>query len=240
MLRALILDKRSSVLAMQVCRALARRGYRVDTFGQVGSPAFRSRFCDQVWTPASWRPEVIAATLDHLVQTNRFDAIYLCNEELLAVVLDLIPSGKWNALLLSKPNLVKTLLSKNTALAVARDAKVATPRTAIPGNDSDVALIGRELGFPLLVKGERGDGGRNVRVVTSSDGLLSTYREVQRREAAYGGRPALQEYVAGPAYSVGGLFHQGRALRVCAHRKLLTFPPRGGWTVKGITERPPR
>src|SRR5207245_8603316 len=29
-------------------------------------------------------------------------------------------------------------------------------------------------------------------------------------------------------------------LRVCAHRKLLTFPPGGGWTVKGITERPPR
>ena len=238
--RALILDKRSSVLAMQVCRALARRGYRVDIFGQKGSPAFRSRFCDQEWTPAAWRPDVIAATLLRLVQTCRFDAIYLCSEELLAIVLDLTARGKWNALPLSKTVSLQMLLSKNVTLHAAEDAKVAIPRTAIPGNDGDVSLIGREFGFPLLVKGERGDGGSNVRVVTSADRLLATYHEVRRREAAYAGRPVIQEHVAGPAYSVGGLFHKGRPLRVCAHRKLLTFPPGGGWTVKGVTERPPR
>src|SRR5712692_4683282 len=126
--RALILDKRSGVLAMQVCRALARRGYRVDIFGQEGSPAFRSRFCDREWTPAAWRPDVIAATLLRLVQTCRFDAIYLCSEELLAIVLDLTARGKWNALPLSKTDSLTMLLSKNATLRVAQDAQVATPR----------------------------------------------------------------------------------------------------------------
>ena len=239
MLRALILDKRSGVLATQVCRALAQRGYRVDIFGQEGSPAFRSRFCDREWTPAVWRPEAIAATLQRLVQTYRFDAIYLCSEEILAIFLDLTASGKWNALPLSKTESLKMLLSKNVSLRVAQDAKVATPRTVIPDDDSDLPLIGRELGFPLLVKGERGDAGRNVRVVTSADRLLAAFHEVRHTEAAYAGRPVIQEYVAGSAYSVGGLFRKGRPLRICAHRKLLTFPPAGGWTVKGVTERPP-
>lgn len=238
--RALILDKRSSILAMQVCRALARRGYRVDIFGQKGSPAFSSRFCDRQWTPVAWQPEAIAATLRRLVETYKFDVIYLCSEELLAIVLALTASGRWNALPLSNADSLITLLSKNATLRVAQDAKVAIPRTAIPGNETDVPSIGRELGFPLLVKGERGDSGRNVRVVASADRLLATYREVRQREADYSGRPALQEYVAGPAYSVGGLFHHGRPLRICAHRKLLIFPPSGGWSVKGITERPPR
>src|SRR2546425_4438785 len=146
--RALILDKRSSVLAMQVCRALARRGYRVEIFGQESSPAFRSRFCDQEWTPAAWRPDVIAATLQRLVQTYKFDVIYLCSEELLAIVLDLMVSGRWNALPLSKTDSVRMLLSKNVALRVVKGANIAVPRTALPGSDNDISLIGRELGFP--------------------------------------------------------------------------------------------
>jgi predicted ATP-grasp superfamily ATP-dependent carboligase len=59
-----------------------------------------------------------------------------------------------------------------------------------------------------------------------------------RIEEPYGGRPALQQFIKGQAYSVGGLFHNGRPLRLCAHRKLLTYPRGGGVTVKGVTERP--
>ena len=239
MLHALILDKRSSVLSMQVCRALAHRGYQVDIFGMKGSPAFRSRFCHRVWTPDEWLPDAIAATLQRLINTCAFDVVYLCSEELLPIVLDLTAGGSWRGLPLSKAESLRTLLSKHQTLRVAHDADVAVPRTMIPASENDVLPIGRELGFPLLVKGERGDGGRNVRVVTSADSLLAAYREVRKREATYAGRPSLQQYVAGPAYSVGGLFHRGQPLRVCAHRKLLTFPPGGGWSVKGITERPP-
>ena len=237
--RALILDKRSSVLGLQVCRALARRGYQVELFGQNGSPAFRSRFCDEHWTPAAWLPDAIAATLQRLVETYTFDIIYLCSEELLPIVVDLTAAGRWRALPLSKSESLRTLLSKHETLRVAEDAGVAVPRTVIPVGEKVVSSIGQKLGFPVLVKGERGDSGRNVRVVTSADRLLATYCEVRKQEATYSGRPSLQEYVAGPAYSVGGLFDRGEPLRVCAHRKLLTFPPGGGWSVKGITERPP-
>ncbi len=48
MSKALILDRRAAVLAIQVCRSLAKRGHIVDIFGEPGSPAFHSRFCTVV------------------------------------------------------------------------------------------------------------------------------------------------------------------------------------------------
>jgi predicted ATP-grasp superfamily ATP-dependent carboligase len=112
------------------------------------------------------------------------------------------------------------------------------PATIIPSDESEVAQALRELSFPLLVKGERGESCQNVRMVYRREDLLPIYRSIARREAAYGGKPALQQLIRGRSYSVGGLFHKGQALRLCAHRKLLTYPPLGGRTVKGVTERP--
>src|SRR2546430_1962492 len=61
--------------------------------------------------------------------------------------------------------------------------------------------------------------------VCSSD--LHHYRDVMTRETLYGGQPALQEFIPGTAYSIGGLFYAGQALRACAHRKILTYPAAG-------------
>ncbi len=238
MRRALILDKRAGTLSIQLCRALARRGYSVDVFGERGSAAFRSRHCAHAVEAPPWHPDLVAPVLRQIVGDRRYDAIYLCNEEILAMLRRSARPEGWSGLPLSDFATIDTLLSKHATLACVARAGVAVPITIIPANEHEVQHIGRELRTPLLVKGERGDGGKNVRIVSRLEDLLPTYREVLGRESAYGGRPALQELILGQAYSVGGLFADGRALRVCAHRKLLTYPPAGGWTVKGVTERP--
>jgi len=133
---------------------------------------------------------------------------------------------------------LKLAFSKNDALATAAAAGVPVPRTVVPAHGDDVAALGETLGFPLVVKGEKGGAAQHVRIVRRPVELLSRYREIVHRERKYCGRPALQEFIAGPTYSVGGLFDRGRPLRVLAHRRLLTYPPDGGHTVKGVTERP--
>jgi predicted ATP-grasp superfamily ATP-dependent carboligase len=238
MRRALILDKRAGSLSIQLCRALARRGYQVDLFGQAGSAAFWSRHCARALKAPPWRPDAVAPALRRIIDRGTYDAVYLCNEEILEMLHHVPHSAAWNGLPLSDTATIELLLSKHDTLSQMARAGVPVPTTIIPANEQEVEHAGRELRLPLLVKGERGDGGRNVRLVKRREDLRSTYAQIASCEAAYGGRPALQEVIRGDAYSVGGLFVEGRALRICAHRKLLTYPPKGGWTVKGVTERP--
>ncbi len=238
MRRALILDKRAGTLAIQVCRALARRAYQVDIFGTRGSIAFKSKFCARALEVAAWNPDRIATSLSAIFADAGYDAIYLCNEEILALI-PLIPkSVPLKVLPMPAMAAVRTLLSKHETLDRVRREGIPVPPTIVPLDEKEAELAAREMKLPFLIKGERGDNSKNLRIVTHPKSLLPLYREMVRIEEPYGGRPALQQIIKGEAYSVGGLFQDGRPLRLCAHRKLLTYPRAGGVTVKGVTERP--
>lgn len=84
------------------------------------------------------------------------------------------------------------------------------------------------LGLPLVLKGATGEGGARVRIAESR-------RELARllgRAALLGGSWAAQEHVDGPTCLVGGLFHEGRALRLYAAEKLEQHPPRTGPAIR--------
>lgn len=237
--KALILDRRAAVLAMQVCRSLARRGNVVDIFGEPGSPAFHSRFCSGRLISPRWdAKERVVEAMQNVVEHGAYDAIYLCSEEILEIIIPLLGSASWRALPSSPPSFLRLMMSKNLVLDLAQRSGVSVPETVVPEDEEELDVIARNLGMPLVIKGEKGESGRNVRIVRSLRDVRAAYRDVCASEASYGGHPALQEFVQGTAYSVGGLFQAGRPLRICAHRKLLTYPPQGGWTVKGVTARP--
>jgi len=240
MSKALILDRRAAVLAIQVCRSLAKRGHIVDIFGEPGSPAFHSRFCNGRLLSPRWdgKDRVVEA-LQNIVEHGAYDAIYLCSEDILEIIIPLLGYSSWRALPISAPSFLGLMMSKNRVLDLAQRSGVSVPATVVPTSEDQLDVFAREIGIPLVIKGEKGESGRNVRIVRSLTNVRAAYRDVCAREASYGGRPALQEFVRGTAYSVGGLFQNGRPLRICAHRKILTYPPQGGWTVKGVTERPP-
>jgi biotin carboxylase len=147
---------------------------------------------------------------------------------------------RWPGLVLSAPQSLYAALSKFAMMRVAAEAGVSTPRTSRVKDECDLAIAACAFGFPLIIKGDRGESGNHVRIVRSSPELLRAYREIVLLEQSSGDQGVLlQEYVAGIGYSVGGLFHHGRPLRVCAHRKRVGVPPLGGLTVRGVTERPP-
>ena len=237
--KVLILDRRAAVLAMQVCRSLARRGSTVDIFGESGSPAFQSRFCSGRLVAPKWDAnDCVVEALQEIVEHGAYDAIYLCNEDILEIIIPLLGSVSWRALPASAPASLRLMMSKNQVLDLAQRSGVSVPTTIVPESEDQLDVFARDLGMPLVIKGEKGESGRNVRIVHSLSDVRAAYREVCAREEHYGGRPALQHFVRGTGYSVGGLFQNGHPLRICAHRKILTYPPQGGWTVKGVTERP--
>jgi biotin carboxylase len=174
-----------------------------------------------------------------VVSAQRYDAIFLCNEEVLDAIMTLPEYEQWPGLVLSTRSSLLTALSKFAMMQVARDAGVAIPKSFLPHDETELPTIAKDLGFPLIIKGDRGESGNHVRLVDRPGKLFSAYREVAALEAGSGYRPLVQKYVRGTAYSVGGLFYQGQPLRVCAHRKLVGVPPLGGLTVRGVTERCP-
>src|SRR5713101_1371759 len=237
--RALIIDSRA-VLATDVCRSLSRLKWSVDIVGQKGSPAFRSRRCRRRLAPPSFSTgECFLKMLRNTVEEGGYDAIFICSEAILELILPLIGvCPAWRALPLSAPDSVKVTLSKSASLRLAEKAGVVVPRTLVPTDQNQVEALGRELGFPLVVKGDKGEATQNVRFVWQPSELLARYMQVSAADSVYHGRPALQEFIPGPQYSLGGLFHDGEPLRICAYRKLFTYPIPGGLTAKAITERP--
>lgn len=131
-------------------------------------------------------------------------------------------------------------LDRGAFTDAAERAGFAVPRT-IECVDVDAALAAaEELGYPVLVKPRRsavpvaGDRMRQrpSRPAADADGL--------RRLAPEFGSPfALQEHVAGPVISFGGVAADGRLLGLCASRYVRTFPATGGSASFTQTFSPP-
>src|SRR5579863_2841821 len=238
--RALILDRRP-VIGTEICRSMARRGFAVDMLGEANSPAFHSRFCARSFVAPSLETGMpFLEAVREVMRDNCYDAIFVCNEEVLEAMLSLPECGLWPGLPLPSRTALSNALSKSAMTEIARDAGVAVPLTVTPVDENELGSVAKDLSFPLVVKGDRGESGQRVRICRDSDELLAGYREIAKLERDGGRLISIQKHIAGVAYSVGGLFCDGTPLRVCAHRKLVTIPPHGGLTVSGITELCPR
>jgi hypothetical protein len=225
---------------VQVAADLARLGCAVDAVARRSAPIMRSRHCRRGFVSPSPSAPEFGAVLRERLATGAYDAVYLCTDEVIASVttMAMAADGAW-PIPVSRPETVELLKSKNAVLDFLRMAGVPIPRTLVP-DPQDLVSAARELGWPLLVKGDRGQGAQHVRFVDRLDQLSAAYAEIAALECDARRRPALQECVPGPTYLVGGLFDHGRPLRLCAHRMALMYPARGGETVQAVTERPTR
>lgn len=97
------------------------------------------------------------------------------------------------------PDLLDQMGDKTAARAVARRVNVPIlPGTENPVSDPAEALrVGREIGFPLIVKAAFGGGGRGMRVVTKESDLEGLLGEAQAEAARAFGNPAvfLERYI---------------------------------------------
>jgi predicted ATP-grasp superfamily ATP-dependent carboligase len=131
------------------------------------------------------------------------------------------------------------LLRKNAACQHATSIGVPTPMLHYPAELEEVREIASHITYPAVVKGELGSSGSHVRYAVGPEELVEHYREIAAMERPVGGRPTVQEYIPGPGYVVHCLFHEGRALAICSHRKEREYPVSGGVTSAGMTVHEP-
>lgn len=102
------------------------------------------------------------------------------------------------------PEAMAKLGDKNTAKAIARDAKVPV----VPGSvgliesESEAIRIAHEIGFPVLIKASAGGGGRGMRVASNDLSLKSALQQAKAEaEAAFGnGAIYLEKYIEHPRH----------------------------------------
>jgi predicted ATP-grasp superfamily ATP-dependent carboligase len=236
--RALILDDHSYT-AVQVCRQLAKRGYTVEVFADPCAPVFASQYCHRKLFSGSKDPGDVQL-LEKLAGPNSYDVIYLCSEHILGKIAQHLEHfGPWKGLLVSEPSLLRRLLTKSAVIRLVGEAGIPIPRTLFPASESEMELLGQTVKYPCLIKGEGGESSRTIRIVRSRDEMQASYHEVLHEgNPRTVSMPYLQEFLTGPTYSVGGLFQNGKAIRICAVRMALMEPYKAGLMVKGVTERP--
>lgn len=104
----------------------------------------------------------------------------------------------------------KAIMSDYVAGAGARIPR-QIPVTAAA--DADRAL--EELGLPVVVKGGTGCGGGRVRIAATKSQAIDTVAQFSASGTCF-----LQQYISGPTFLVGGLFYDGRPIRIYAGEKV--------------------
>lgn len=97
----------------------------------------------------------------------------------------------------------------------AAQAGIGTPRQRSISSPTDVSAAIEALGLPVVVKGGVGFGGATVRIVHSEREAFQAVEEITKKGSCF-----LQQYIAGPTFLVGGLFHGGQPLRLYAGEKI--------------------
>ena len=77
------------------------------------------------------------------------------------------------------------MLSKNDTIELAMSADVPVPQTLVPSQEREAAAFARELGFPVVIKGEKGESARNVRIVPAERELEPAFRSLRVEAESY-------------------------------------------------------
>jgi acetyl-CoA carboxylase biotin carboxylase subunit len=102
------------------------------------------------------------------------------------------------------PEAMERVGDKNSARALAREAKVPT----VPGSEGiisseqEAVKVAREIGFPVLLKATAGGGGKGMRVAANDLALASAWQQASAEAQAAFGNPGIyiEKYIERPRH----------------------------------------
>lgn len=190
-------------------------------------PKYLRSYVSQVDAPSINTPEYMRV-IEQVSAAHDFTAILPLTENILYRLWDAAePSSGWaHKLYPATETWQRDLLgSKQRLSEFVAERSVSVPESWQLASFGAVPAMVRQLGLPLVVKGVRGSGGTEVRIAQTEaqvvDGLLELTRMGEES-------PVLQQYIEGETYLVGGLFHEGTAIRLYAAEKTAQHPARTG------------
>lgn len=138
-----------------------------------------------------------------------------------------------------KSKVIKKMGNKQNARKTMKDAGVPVVEGTkdLVKNLEEAHRLGKEIGYPLMIKAADGGGGKGMRMVNKAKDLDSKFKEAQKEtESIYGNRDLYIERVIYPAKHIevqiladelGNVIHLGE--RDCSlqrnHQKVIEFAP---------------
>jgi ATP-grasp domain len=214
--------------------ALEREGYQV-TVATANDGATHHRHRSVTWRsmPAVDSAPFLPA-LTGLMKGTAFDHVLPLSEGIMQRLWD--HAGAWSPLLYPATSEWQRRLLKSKhdlidhmarlGVAVPQQRRLTTEMGAV--DEAGLAELAREFGLPLVIKAATGAGGARVRVVES----MAELEQAIAWTRAIGGEWVAQEFLSGATYLVGGVFHDGVALRIYAGEKVEQHPPRTGPAIR--------
>ncbi len=228
--KLLLLDE-GWVTTLPVAAGLSGVGYTVHIISADGidpDPKYLIAYASQQQAPSISTSEYMEV-IDKAAGTQEFISVLPMTEPVIYRLWDSAPS--WSGKIYPATEEWQRALLRNKRLMSEFVAKfgVNIPAFCRIGSSDDVLTTIRTLGLPLVVKGVTGLGGTNVRIAETESAVLDSLRALTTTSEE---SPTLQRYIDGPTFLVGGLFHEGKALRLYAAEKTEMYPPHTGPSIR--------
>jgi hypothetical protein len=240
--KALVLEDQNYTAALGVVRALGARGHVADVaapWTPWSTPATLSRWCARGLTaPLASDRRRYADFVSSLLDGGAYDIGFACTDSVIEIISHMradLPARP--DFLLPPQESLEIALGKLSSQRFAAELGLPTPRTTAIHAPHEISSVARDLGFPLVIKGDKGSGGSHVRYSANMEELRQAYRATAARARV--GQPIAQEFIPGDVYLTHVLYDHGEPVAICSHMKERHFPASGGITARGITVHHP-
>ena len=164
-----------------------------------------------IWHKAPHSEEDFARELIHLVKAKEYDWVILLDDPTIRIMNDYITDSDlfYKILPLADIKNRAVLGSKSGLSIVATTYGISTPAYAIYNGTRDPETIAEEIGYPLILKIDKSEGGTGVYLCQNKNELRACFdklTEPQRENLL------LQQYIKGLSIAGEALYHQGELL----------------------------
>jgi len=171
----------------------------------------------------SREPAKAADQLRALLEWRTFDLIVVADELLLRALVDCddpFAASRWLPVSPSDRGALELVLSKHAFVERASELGIDVPESRLAFSVCEAAARAAEIGYPVVLKGDRGFGGLEVGIARDATALKRIGLEL----LAIYPRILVQRHISGDRISVCALYQHGKLTAYKAYRAECTYP----------------
>lgn len=186
-----------------------------------------SKYCSKfVSLPSpSWWPKEFLSNLVEILRAEDIDLVVPMDDPECDILSDLENKSMLSAqVALPSSDAYHAARDKNETRLLAGRLSIPAPNSFLIANPESIGRIGKEVGFPAIVKPIKSSGSRGFRLIRDEASLVSVSSLLSR----YGCLLAQEFIPSKESIGVSYLFNRGEVRVFFSHRRLLEFPQDGG------------
>ena len=220
-------------ISLEICRSLRRQGIVVGLASHDHrAMSFSSRYAKKkhVYTAPSLDENMFIEDLVSVLKNENYDHIIPTNDTtLMALSSRRTELEPYVNVPLASHQAIEACDDKSKTIMLAEKKGLPCPKTRFIDGADDLEDAAETIGFPLVIKPHRGQGGNGIAFVSSKDELSDSYSVAVKN---YG--PAMiQEYIQGEKYLLAALLNEKHEPRRASVHKVIRNI--GGLTIYGET-----